>query len=367
MTTNRTIPLDKTQCPTFLVSPSIELLHAIDLAVMVDGWEGRFAPWVHDAREALAPEEYEALAACNVVVRWERLVLRLAHEGALERSVDWLLNYLRNLDPSVFLSLADEGLLRLANRPLGAIEKAMVSLLKRSGVNLADPKPIAQRVAEMLGQDPAKLPKTYADTIEAFFETSLRSEWERAKPVLEREVAAQTGRIHPTAIPALVEQLTGRPATLPDELIAESEQLLVVPTTLLGPHITLSRLTGEGRKLLIYGIDSGVGSRDLGQAPSASIHVRFKALGEETRFRIVELLSEGEMYAHEIGLRFPHLGQPAISRHLRHLVSAGILTVRDAQAKKYYSLNLEHFRELEGKLSRLAGRADESSQEGESL
>ena len=101
----------------------------------------------------------------------------------------------------------------------------------------------------------------------------------------------------------------------------------------------------EGKLLMIYGPRTRSASMP---APLAAMTAAsgFKALGEETRLRIVQLTATQEMYAHEIGLEFDQLGQPAISRHLRHLAAEGFLNVREAQAKKFYSLNRDRVRGL---------------------
>ena len=68
----------------------------------------------------------------------------------------------------------------------------------------------------------------------------------------------------------------------------------------------------------------------------------YKALGDETRLMIVEMLSEQEMCVCEIIDRLG-LSQPAVSHHLKILKHAGIL--RDTKEGKwiYYSLNAEAF------------------------
>lgn len=68
----------------------------------------------------------------------------------------------------------------------------------------------------------------------------------------------------------------------------------------------------------------------------------YKALGDETRLMIVDMLSEQEMCVCEIIERLG-LSQPAVSHHLKILKHAGIL--RDTKEGKwiYYSLNMGVF------------------------
>lgn len=64
----------------------------------------------------------------------------------------------------------------------------------------------------------------------------------------------------------------------------------------------------------------------------------FKALADETRLRIVGLLSEGELcvcdLTHSLGMP-----QSTVSRHLAHLKNAGLVTDRRCKTWAYYSLS----------------------------
>ena len=61
----------------------------------------------------------------------------------------------------------------------------------------------------------------------------------------------------------------------------------------------------------------------------------FAALGDETRSRIVEALAERDRSVTEIVDLFT-ISQPAVSRHLRILREAGLVTVsKDAQRRVY--------------------------------
>ena len=63
----------------------------------------------------------------------------------------------------------------------------------------------------------------------------------------------------------------------------------------------------------------------------------FKALGEETRLKILLFIGNGEKCQCDI---VPYIGlsQPAISRHLQLLVSGGLLNLRKEGNKRIYSL-----------------------------
>ncbi len=73
----------------------------------------------------------------------------------------------------------------------------------------------------------------------------------------------------------------------------------------------------------------------------------FAALGDATRFAIVEkLMSEGELAVGEL-LEVGDISAPAISRHLKVLRSAGIVERRVDQQRRLYSINAETVQSIE--------------------
>lgn len=64
----------------------------------------------------------------------------------------------------------------------------------------------------------------------------------------------------------------------------------------------------------------------------------FAALADETRTQIVEALATDDRSVSELVELFP-ISQPAISRHLRLLREAGVVTVRPAGKQRIYRLD----------------------------
>lgn len=69
------------------------------------------------------------------------------------------------------------------------------------------------------------------------------------------------------------------------------------------------------------------------------------ALADPTRRRVVELLATGERTAGEIAEQFPQ-SRPAMSRHLRLLREAGVVTSRAEGTRRRYALNREPLADL---------------------
>ena len=81
----------------------------------------------------------------------------------------------------------------------------------------------------------------------------------------------------------------------------------------------------------------------------------FAALADPTRVRIVELLAEhGELPAGKIAERFD-MTRAGVSRHLRLLEDAGLLTVREEAQRRLYRLDPRPLDEIDAWLDRYRG------------
>lgn len=72
--------------------------------------------------------------------------------------------------------------------------------------------------------------------------------------------------------------------------------------------------------------------------PEALEHDPFDALGDPHRRALVETLAEGEHSVQELADTLP-ISRPAVSRHLRLLKEAGLVTDRPDGPRRLYSLD----------------------------
>ncbi|MFC5061658.1 ArsR/SmtB family transcription factor [Actinomycetospora atypica] len=77
-----------------------------------------------------------------------------------------------------------------------------------------------------------------------------------------------------------------------------------------------------------------------------------QALADPVRREIVERLVDGELGAGEIARAFPTITRPAVSRHLRLLREAGLVTSRVAGQERIYTLDRRPLGELDTWLER---------------
>ncbi len=80
--------------------------------------------------------------------------------------------------------------------------------------------------------------------------------------------------------------------------------------------------------------------------PADQLSVTFAALADPTRRAILARLAEGEATVNELAEPFP-VSLPAISRHLKVLERAGLITRRRAAQARPTSLRIDAFEEAE--------------------
>ncbi|HEX9066532.1 MAG TPA: metalloregulator ArsR/SmtB family transcription factor [Streptosporangiaceae bacterium] len=82
----------------------------------------------------------------------------------------------------------------------------------------------------------------------------------------------------------------------------------------------------------------------------------FEALGDPTRREILRLLSEGGKPVGEIAARLP-VSRPAVSRHLRLLRQAGLVTEQASGTRRIYQLRKQGLHAVQDYLEGLWGEA----------
>ncbi|MGA2665188.1 MAG: metalloregulator ArsR/SmtB family transcription factor [Nitrososphaerales archaeon] len=75
------------------------------------------------------------------------------------------------------------------------------------------------------------------------------------------------------------------------------------------------------------------------------------AVSNAERRRILDLLKAGERPAGELAAAFPGLPQPAVSRHLKVLREAGLVTVSPRAQRRIYALQPTGLREVDAWIS----------------
>lgn len=200
--------------------------------------------------------------------------------------------------------------------------------------------------------DPNRLHGLIVEDLRFMWQEVVASEWERVAPILQGVVEA-FGKVEggPTLFEAM-QTVTGRDLSSVLRLdLSSIEQLVLIPSAHIGPYVM--PFIGRQRMLVVFGARMPEGMRASSPDVSRSeLLVRLNALADDTRLRILDLLTQhDELCAQEI-IALLNLSQSAASRHLRQLSATGYLKERRQEGAKCYTLNPER---VEDTLAALAG------------
>ncbi len=106
-------------------------------------------------------------------------------------------------------------------------------------------------------------------------------------------------------------------------------------------------------RVICYPLGDAALDGDTSALPSATVRL-FKALGDESRLRILRLLADGDLYLTEIADRMS-LSKPTVKHHMVLLRAAGLVAVTETGGLTYYSLRRERLADATGDLQRLVG------------
>jgi DNA-binding transcriptional ArsR family regulator len=201
--------------------------------------------------------------------------------------------------------------------------------------------------------DPPEMQELIVSHLRGMWERYLAVEWERAKSTLQDAVDAfrqvdlsGLGQIEAAKL------ITGQ--DIDEEKWAAGfsafDRVIFVPSIHVGPY--MNKFGGEDTLWVVFGARLPEGSQY--HAPDLSrtdILTRLSALSDDTRLRILKLVSEeGEKSSQDIMARLD-LSQSSASRHLKQLSATGYLFERRCKGAKCYSLNPDRIEATLGAIS----------------
>lgn len=208
--------------------------------------------------------------------------------------------------------------------------------------------------AHRLFADPDALKTLVVDHMRYMWHEVFEPEWHRVVPMLEESVEA-FARLDYTGMTALeaIRTVTGRDVRgiLDDELIG-IEHLIFIPSAHIGPYLSNygDQSTHTMRLMFRARVPEGVQPRSP-EITRSELLVRVSALADDTRLRMLELLTRhDELCAQDI-IEALDISQSAASRHLRQLSATGYLAERRSEGQKCYRLNHERIEAILDALS----------------
>jgi len=196
----------------------------------------------------------------------------------------------------------------------------------------------AEALRRLLGLYPSEAKARLVRLLrEGYTRVYMRQEAEVA-PLLERDVAVLTRRAASSAPGALVEHATGGFVIDPDVPLAG---IVLAPTFYFRPYNLITAY--HGIRVFVYPIESSPGQ----QAPPPELVRLYKALGDETRLRILRLLAGREMYLQELAnaLGVSHV---TVLHHVAILRAAHLVQVVERENLKHYRLRDDRAQEAAG-------------------
>jgi DNA-binding transcriptional ArsR family regulator len=191
--------------------------------------------------------------------------------------------------------------------------------------------------------DPPALQTTVVSHLDHMWDAYLADEWASVRPMLQEAVDAfRRLEYDASNRAAAFEAITNRSLAEIgwEEKLEAAERLVFIPSAHIGPYVGMTALGGNYAVLFGARLPEGA-ARSAPDLSRAEILVRLNALADESRLRILRLVSTaGELRSQDIMERL-ELSQSATSRHLSQLAANGYLVARRCEGAKCYRLNTE--------------------------
>jgi DNA-binding transcriptional ArsR family regulator len=172
---------------------------------------------------------------------------------------------------------------------------------------------------------------------------------DRISRALDRDVVGRRAAAERLAPADLIEAATGGIRMMAS---AELRRVILAPSYFARPFNYM--FAAPGWRLFCYPLaDDALGEVDPHQPPLATIRL-YRALGDESRLRILRLLSDHDMYLTELAQAL-ELSKPTVKHHLAQLRVAGLVTMTEEGALTYYSLRRPRLDEAGVELHRYLG------------
>jgi DNA-binding transcriptional ArsR family regulator len=171
---------------------------------------------------------------------------------------------------------------------------------------------------------------------------------DRVAAMEQRDVDGRRADLERLPLAEFVERATGGVRWVPE---AATRRLFMSPSYFTRPYNYV--FGGRDWHMFAYPLAESALGADADAVPAASIRL-FRALGDESRLRILRLLASGDLYLTEIAERMG-LSKPTVSHHLAQLRVAGLVTITEAGGLTYYSLRRDRVLDAGVELARYLG------------
>jgi len=208
---------------------------------------------------------------------------------------------------------------------------------------LSEEKTANLRLMHAAMQDTDALKNNLMSFIEYMWEKYFKADWKRHEAAMRETVEAfqEVGLDTMTKMEAL-RFVTGRDFTdtWVEKALNATSNIQFVPSPFVGPYVGFGFSDSKIRLFFYPHLPEGT-QRSSSALDRSEILVRLNALADDTRLRIIELLTNhDELCAQDI-IQMLDLSQSAASRHLRQLSATRFLNERRREGSKCYNLNYD--------------------------
>ena len=154
----------------------------------------------------------------------------------------------------------------------------------------------------------------------------------RVLAILERDYDGRADDRARLAPAELIETTTGGVRYLPEPGIS---RVILGPSYFSRPYNFL--MSAHDWRFFGYPVSDGALGPSDALTPPLSLVRLHRALGDETRLRILKLLASRDLYLTEIAQQLD-LSKPTIKHHMIQLRAAGLVTITDSGTVMYYTL-----------------------------
>jgi DNA-binding transcriptional ArsR family regulator len=168
----------------------------------------------------------------------------------------------------------------------------------------------------------------------------------RVLAILERDYDGRAADRERLSASDLIEATTGGVRYLPESGVS---RVVLAPSYFSRPYNFL--MSGRDWRFFGYPVaDSALDPSDALTPPQSVVRLH-RALGDETRLRILKLLASRDLYLTEIAQHLD-LSKPTIKHHLAQLRAAGLVTITESGTVMYYSLRRNRLEDATDEIKR---------------
>lgn len=349
-----------------MYSPYIETV--LSLQILYDPQHhGALLPWVIRFKEKVSPETYREIRYFGDHIReWLYLLDLALHLPDLGRlSFPEVVERIGAMTPVEFcFRLFGEQV------PPAEIEAAFASPANAEVIYRRLDITSSRRQEELgrLFREPEEVRRELCQFLVGYWDQYFEEEYHWVELLLVKGVKEEAKRLEEESLPRFLSRLSGglisrgdrklRRAT-PDHVLIENDpepvelalgelqEIVLFPSLFVSPQSIFE--LAEGRLLMSYSVPPGVYLRRDTLVPPEQLSRLLKTLADETRLKIMKLMMLDRQCTQGLAVEL-NLAEPTISRHLKLLREADLISAEKEGNYIYYSLRLERIAELHMKI-----------------